>query len=1594
MATRVNKKLVAVLVVSLVILAVGVTMLAVMVRLRGPERYKAMGDAAKAEGNWRSAAELYERAVGKERNNLEYINLWMDALEHSIPLDETEAKANYGWISNLLRTRTDIQSANAEFHIAWLEHLYDMRAFADLSEQSQRMCELVPVSDPLYYVGQRYHGLAGSVLLLNGNYNDADRLQIRTELLTALEHDPKDSKAAESLLSCYFYEMNNLTDLGQIDKAHELQQQAEQFVNKFVNSNPDDALAHLIYSRLNRVLSALQAESHTADPALVLPHLEAAEQLCLNSDVPWDVALATAREIVNMDNSRGLERAINIIKTTMEHDPECPTLWYALANYQRQIRDYTAAYQTLEMIVDHENLPTSNRSVLLFSIRINAIAEQFDMKVAEYSEIDSADKDAKQAGMDAILDRYNAFMKLTSDNDPRLLYMDGQLALLQHQPQKAVTKFEKYLELTGSTDLRALMLSVQCLNDIGQTGAAYSRLQEIVSATQGNYIPALKLMINIDMDRGRYAEAESNIQKILATTPSDEWSVTMLDRINSIKGVDDAGKLDPVTKAITDARREIDDTGNTDAGITILETAYTQHPDDLRLLLQLTLLENFRGNQTQALAYIDKGLAINPNHQRFLLMKAEINQEDIRPVINKIVDADTQLDKVNKLLKKVEWYTKYGYNSDAEDLFNQAAAIDPDHPEIVEGQFTRLLTKARDAESQGDNTAVQISLKQAETLAARASELNLDQAEGLTYSGRLQLARGNYSAAITAFSQATNIKAWDSTVWRYLAIAYRDSGKYNDALTAFSQSLSKKDDDINTLLEYVQLQVIVSDFEGALKNIRRARELAPGDPKITQRYLTLEGLYGNRTEVIKTRTKTLASEPDNLTNAITLAELLTLSNQSNKDTQDIDRAGEILKSLSPDEPIDRLRVADALAQWYRHNDKIDEGNQLDKGKNCYLEFINTEPPAEVMIRAYIALAGYLFAAGREAEGVSALQAGQHYQDPVHCEADRALGAHYVTIGDNEQALEYYQAALDADPQAKELSLQVIDLLLSLSSRSAAANNDTTGSEANDYVNQALVRLIAHTAKFGTGVETSLLGAAISGAKGNIEEAAGRFDDTAKQYPDEWRVYRQRARFNLSQYIATGDSSLIKKIYSDVQRACELNTTDISSLLVRASLAQNMRNPQTGKPAPDNDDLISVYQQILQLQPRNSTIRRELVNLYASRNNYNAAITLANEAISLDETNPVWHGIVGQMRRSKGDRLNEYVTYFEHAFELDPSANRLITWVEAIITAKPAISFTADQKQNWLDNNLQKADAILAEHQDLVTDNILLLILQGRVTGSLNKTEQSEESFRNAYQLIVGVDRWVDRYNLKRLWHGNLNQVVMPVNLMTKIGVILNPKNLGILDNILIAQSLCDAAGDDLSDENNQKLWSAGMDLLKTAKSSLSSDSIINQLETNEHMTYVTLCGHYFGSNYFKIDNWEEAVNVWKWVLEVMPEDIECNNNIAFTLADKLKRAEEALEYAKRAYGVVPDNAVILDTYGYVLYLNNQLTESEQILRQSLQIQPLATTRYHLGLLLYKQGKTIDAQQELQMALELATASGNTQQSALINSLLTQISEGN
>ena len=122
--------------------------------------------------------------------------------------------------------------------------------------------------------------------------------------------------------------------------------------------------------------------------------------------------------------------------------------------------------------------------------------------------------------------------------------------------------------------------------------------------------------------------------------------------------------------------------------------------------------------------------------------------------------------------------------------------------------------------------------------------------------------------------------------------------------------------------------------------------------------------------------------------------------------------------------------------------------------------------------------------------------------------------------------------------------------------------------------------------------------------------------------------------------------------------------------------------------------------------------------------------------------------------------------------------------------------------------------------------------------------------------------------------------------------------------------------------------------------------------------------------YERRDDIARAEADFRRILVAEPDSVAALNALGYTLADRTDRYQEALELINRARAAAPDNAAIIDSYGWVLYRLGRNEEALAELRRAYALQKDAEIAAHVGEVLWVMGRRDEARRYFDEAREI------------------------
>jgi tetratricopeptide (TPR) repeat protein len=117
-------------------------------------------------------------------------------------------------------------------------------------------------------------------------------------------------------------------------------------------------------------------------------------------------------------------------------------------------------------------------------------------------------------------------------------------------------------------------------------------------------------------------------------------------------------------------------------------------------------------------------------------------------------------------------------------------------------------------------------------------------------------------------------------------------------------------------------------------------------------------------------------------------------------------------------------------------------------------------------------------------------------------------------------------------------------------------------------------------------------------------------------------------------------------------------------------------------------------------------------------------------------------------------------------------------------------------------------------------------------------------------------------------------------------------------------------------------------------------------------------------------NYPAAIEHFRKVVEISPDNGQASNNLAYLLAEYGKRPDEALKYAEKAVELAPDRPAYCDTLGWILYRKGVYSSAVRYLEQAGRDPGNVVWKYHLAMAYAKAGQVSRGKTTLEAALKI------------------------
>ena len=1182
--------------------------------------------------------------------------------------------------------------------------------------------------------------------------------------------------------------------------------------------------------------------------------------------------------------------------------------------------------------------------------RLDLISAAFDTAMRFHHETDDQPTQAQAL---AYLRSYLQEAEAQYPEQAQTFMMKGMIAIIDREDRQAVKAFteaEKQAEKAGATLLsyRAKEELAKLHRTLGEPGLALKYLEEVIDFLQKDYqnpAPELQfLRVNLLMDMDRASEALQTTENLLIKFPN--WpdmraaharALTMLGKSDqALQILGNPDEQDPMlmaAKADTAAAG-----GDYETATRLYSLLLERNPNSTALLDRFLRALDGAGRREEALAYVNQRIEAGPDPKLERTLQAyrilysekdpEVRQQKQLELIAAIPD---EFERATALFN---FWTLRQQTENAQVYLDQMSQLRPDEIDVLRMQFEMAL-RAPDCEK-------------AERFSRRLTELNADQVGGALYRGRYLLACGDAERALAEFRTAATEYPNDSELKRYTARALIkvNPPRYDEAIKLLTEAVDfdPQNFDARKLL-YACYELAGRSAEGVL-HLEKAAELAKQrgikDPFIEERAQYLEEEKNPQTG-IELREKTRAEKPNDVPNLLRLTELY-------EKMGELESARQRLTEAVAAEP-NKIDVIRAAVVFYANHNFTEAGETLLHDFLASCQGLNQILGRVLLGRFYELLGNNALVAARENMSAGLYEQAQAEQKRVTSYREKALVAFQqaqdqlaVAMTGKDEKERREAAAICASELAGyyrrmerwEDMIEANRAVLShldpqdVGSIQNARLNIIIGLRALRRYAEALEAVRSFRVDYpenmqGIVSEVELLMSGMQRTDQEMKTAQAQARElltklTNVNPSDAWAWYR----------LAEIDAQ--QERYTDARdkllHAKELAPEGLR-LVHRTALARLYEI--LGRPELAEAEL----RELLPLN-RGGTrdVELRLVDLFQRTNQLQRALEFVNQLRARDPQQPFWSYQLGKL-------LIEQKEYSAAARELQ-------TTVELTSSNNPKVI------EDWL-----KALLLAQRTQEVASifERLNPAVLSPPIKALAAEAYQANNRPEIAVPLLEQAISEGGRFGLQIL--RDVTQRSARILGMEECTRLIHRLLDGIEDPGLKAGLRLTLAELFIAEGNPARLPEAETILAELRKGVAADDPLNFEILQAQALLLD------------RQQKAEEAAKNYEAALELRPDDLRTLNNLAYLLADRLGRPDEALPYAQRLHEVAANNPTVLDTVGWVYFLAGNSEQALTVFQEAVRLAPdYIAVQYHLGLVLERLNRKSEALQELNRALEL------------------------
>lgn len=1516
MAARVNTRFVVLLVVAVVAL-LGMVVLAFGVVMKSAEDLAARGDAFMQQGEYKQAEFVYSKAVNKDSTNIEYINKWIESLEMLVPETETEYIDRYhrdyrGAIRQAaIALRDDIDAHERVLDITSriLAGGYNRGTADSLIEQTTLALgyfdDGLGASEEVrdWERLRRYRGIAiFEIYRRDGVLEDGQAELGLEDLERAVQADQSDTEAFIKYLTFRLERANREAHDEDAETRLQALRDNLDLIEQRLDANPGDPtlLTHrqIVNFNIDRIglIKARQRGEDVTDriAGMIEEYRQKTADLydrIANADLE-KITLMTIEQLGIIEQTLSQSSAFTytrrLLGRLIEADPQNAGLLSTAGQIAKRANDYEDSYGLFERVGGLKVKPLSLDGLRQFDLQRRALLMRSEIRIEQANAAAMASDDpGRQQRIEEAKELRDAYAAQVLEDNPALVLLDGKIANAEGRSADALRLFKRFNEQTQRENPEGLWHEGFTAFQLGQYGVARDALQlQLTYETEDERkMRSMFVLGSIHEELREYESAKEYYSDALALAPGFEPASRALERVSQI--LDPELSEDPIEAAILTARSirtgNATTPGDFTGAIEYLRNAVEEFGYEPRIARELTSLLLDFNDIEGARTLLTRTAQLHPDDESIRSMLGALDAGDSTQILIQMV-RESDRPELDKLVSIASIATARGLSDLLSETVEELNRLAPDDRRVIELTFNDALQRGA-----------------MDTAKAIAQREDLSPLESFNYRAQLATFDGRLDDAITLLRQADAAGVANSSTYDRLGVLLRETGRINESLDAFERALEIRPDNTDSMLNYLRTLIGVQRYDEALAFARRQQRFAANSQEFINLWLSLEAQNGGeegRRLATEQRERMLELNPTDTANTYQLARLYIQQRQWDDARLLIDR----LRAEN-----DNISFVQLDALWHAEQGSLNGQNGMTAANRVFQDYIDSLPkPVDAQV--YITAARFMMSRGRPDLAIAAAEKAVENQSPETMDGSLILAEIYRTTGNIDQSISVYRSMIDSGVRDDSGQIR-LNLIQSLA---AARRLDEAQQEYDRLPEEAR-----------NGLDTMLLGATIARGRGDTARVEQILNEAVSRYPNEPRVYIQRAQGMI------GDESLYSDMLSDLDRALQLDSSSWQAYRVRAA----------GKFALGRDEeAIEDLRSVVRINPDDTQSINALLNELTSRpGRAGEAASIAREIVERRSDDAAIMSQIGALfaARQQWDYAAEF---YAMAWDKRRGVNDGAAYIDALIRKSPPDAIRA----NEVINTIAGMTGGIESNPGLLAGQALVLQARGRNDFAI---QQMTKAFNLAAQREPELLNWSG--NLSRFFEGR------PAS-----------EYIGYVEQLKRA-----------TNEPRVRNWLdyfAAYRLLREPEPSGEAFQRVRALQQPDIPDGIARRAfRLHGTILFTSDRFEDAIRVWREGLERFPDDWEMNNNLAYALSSRLDRAEEALPYAEKAIAQNPTSSEAYETMAGIYIALDKLDEAQQMIDTGSRLVNTINARIAMmittGRLALARGDTAEARKQISNA---------------------------